>query len=101
MSDPASTATPDASASEGAADVEGLSFEVALERLEGIVDRLEEGDLELEAALAAFEEGVALSRRCAEHLEGAERRIELLLRDGDSLTTDRFEAEDAEPEESE
>jgi len=100
MSDPDPPATPDAFASEGAADGEGLSFEVALERLEGIVDRLEEGDLELEAALAAFEEGVALSRRCAEHLEGAERRIELLLREGERWTTDRFESEDAAPEEN-
>jgi len=55
-----------------------LSFEASLERLEAIVDELESGDLALERALAAFEEGVALSRRCAGQLEAAERRIELL-----------------------
>ena len=60
-----------------------LSFEAALARLESIVARLEGGDLELEAALASFEEGVVLSRRCAERLERAERRIEVLVRDGD------------------
>ena len=43
-----------------------LSFESSLEQLESIVDRLEEGDLPLEEALAAFEQGVALTRRCAE-----------------------------------
>jgi exodeoxyribonuclease VII small subunit len=61
---------------------EAGSFESSLEELESIVDRLEEGDLPLEAALAAFEEGVALMRRCAERLEAAERRIEMLVQEG-------------------
>jgi exodeoxyribonuclease VII small subunit len=55
------------------------SFESALARLEAIVERLESGDLPLEEALAAFEEGVALSRRCTAELEAAERRIEILV----------------------
>jgi len=58
------------------------SFESSLEALESIVDRLEGGDLPLETALAVFEEGVALTRRCAEQLGAAERRIELLVREG-------------------
>jgi exodeoxyribonuclease VII small subunit len=68
-----------------------LSFEVALERLESIVDRLEQGDLELESALAAFEEGVALARGCAERLETAERRLEVLVREGERWLTRAFE----------
>ena len=56
-----------------------LRFEEALERLEAIVAELESGDLALERALAAFEEGVALSRRCQGQLEEAERRIERLV----------------------
>ena len=36
-------------------------FEEALEQLEEIVNQLEAGDLELEAALVAFEQGVALN----------------------------------------
>jgi exodeoxyribonuclease VII small subunit len=67
------------------------SFESSLERLESIVDRLEEGDLPLEDALALFEEGVALTRRCAEQLGAAERRIELLVREGASWGTRPFE----------
>jgi len=58
------------------------TFEQALERLEEIVNRLEAGDLELEAALEAFEQGVALTRRCAGQLDDAERRIEQLVQDG-------------------
>ena len=68
------------------------SFEGALERLEAIVARLEAGELPLEQALAAFEEGVALSRRCAGELEAAERRIEQLV--GDSEARAPFEPED-------
>ena len=58
------------------------SFEAALQRLEQVVAQLEKGELELEDALGVFEEGVAVARRCAARLEGAERRIEELVRDG-------------------
>jgi len=55
-------------------------FEDQLARLEVIVKRLEEGELELEEALAAFEEGVSLSRRLNERLNQAEARVELLVK---------------------
>ena len=49
------------------------------------------GELPLEQALAAFEEGVTLSRRCTAELEAAERRIELLVGVGpDGPTTEPF-----------
>jgi exodeoxyribonuclease VII small subunit len=57
-----------------------LAFEGALDELEGLVARLEAGDLALEDALATFERGVALSRRCAELLDRAEQRIDELVR---------------------
>lgn len=75
-----------------------LSFEGALARLEAIVDDLERGELPLEEALAAFEEGIGLSRRCAETLEAAERRIEMLagedggLRPFEAAGPEAFEA---------
>jgi exodeoxyribonuclease VII small subunit len=58
---------------------EEIPFEQALERLEEIVDSLESGEPPLEAALALFEEGVGLSRRCHERLARAERRLEILV----------------------
>ncbi len=73
-----------------------LSFEDALARLEQVVDRLDQGDLELEASLAAFEEGVRLSGRCAAQLEAAERRIEVLTKQGSSWTARPFEHEPGE-----
>ncbi len=63
-------------------DAGDVPFEQALGRLEEIVARLERGDLELEAALSAFEEGVSLSRSCADRIEQAERRIEALVEKG-------------------
>ena len=59
-----------------------LPFEAALTRLEQVVDRLEQGDLELEQSLEAFEEGVRLSKRCASQLDAAEQRVELLMKEG-------------------
>jgi exodeoxyribonuclease VII small subunit len=56
-------------------------FEDSLARLEKIVEALETGNLPLEESLRVFEEGVALSRRCARYLDEAERRIEMLTRD--------------------
>lgn len=73
-----------------------LTLEQALERLEEIAERLEGGDLELEAALAAFEEGVLLTRRCAEQLRDAERRIEVLTQEGDDWVERDFQVTEGE-----
>ena len=74
----------------GEAGLEDVPFEEALARLEGLVDRLEEGDLDLADALAHFEEGVALTRHCTGQLEAAERRIELLTRESGDWATRPF-----------
>lgn len=58
-----------------------IKFEEALKQLEDIVSQLEKGDLSLEEALKAFEEGVRLSRICYKRLKEAERRIEILMKD--------------------
>jgi len=58
-------------------------FEAAIAELDGIVKRLEEGDLPLEQSLALYERGVHLSRFCHARLEDAERRIEILTDRGE------------------
>jgi exodeoxyribonuclease VII small subunit len=60
-------------------------FEKALEKLEEIVKKMEEGDLSLEESLKAFEDGIKLSRFCADRLDEAERKVNILLREDDTL----------------
>jgi exodeoxyribonuclease VII small subunit len=57
-------------------DVKKLSFERAIEELESIVRRLEEGKVPLEESVAIYERGEALKRRCEELLRQAEARVE-------------------------
>ena len=72
-----------------------LKFEGALERLEEIVRKLEEGEIPLEESLKLFEEGVKLSRLCDQKLQAAERRIEILMKDQEGgATTLPFEPKD-------
>ena len=61
-------------------DLAPLKFEEALTKLEGIVGRLEGGDLPLEEALGMFEEGVRLTRHCSKRLTEAERKVSVLLK---------------------
>lgn len=60
---------------------EELSFEAALTRLEEVLNALEHGDLPLEEAMRAFEEGARLVRFCHQKLDEVEKRVELLLKD--------------------
>ena len=64
-----------------------MSFEEALKKLEALVKKLESGDVELAASLAAFEEGIALVRFCTEQIEDAEQRVKILL-DGENGKTE-------------
>jgi len=59
------------------------SFEEALDRLEEIVEHLEEDPPSLDEALDAYEEGVALANDCLSRLEDAEQRVSELSIEGD------------------
>ncbi len=56
------------------------SFEEAMAEIENVVERLEAGDVPLEASLSAFERGVALVRLLHARLDGVQTRIEELTR---------------------
>lgn len=56
-----------------------MSFETALEALEGTVRKLEQDDLTLSNALDYFEKGINLMRTCDTHLNHARGRITELL----------------------
>ena len=55
-------------------------FEDSLAELEGLVQRLEKGELPLEESLAAFERGIALVRSLTQRLAEVEQRVEVLLK---------------------
>ena len=52
-----------------------LTFEESFQRLDHIVQALQQGGLPLEESLALFEEGMAVARRCGEHLSAAELKV--------------------------
>ena len=68
---------------------EKLTFEEALEGLEGVVQQLEQGQLDLTESLAQYQIGVSLLKECHDTLKQAERRIEVLTgldADGNAVT---------------
>jgi exodeoxyribonuclease VII small subunit len=59
-------------------DMENLSFEEALKKLETIVESMEAQDLPLEMLLARYEEGMRLSQLCQAKLNEADIKIQQL-----------------------
>ena len=64
---------------------EELSFEEAIEKLEVIVEKLEDKDISLDQALEKYEQGVKLSKFCSNKLEQAEEKIEIIKDEDGSL----------------
>ena len=74
-----------------AEELEKLSFEQALEKLEASVQELEDGQLGLGESLQRYQQCVALLKRCHGQLEEATRSVELLsdvTAEGEAVTTD-------------
>ena len=65
-------------------------FEESLQRLEAIVKDMERGELPLETSLKLFEEGVALSGACRKHLEEAEGKVEILLKQNGEVHAEAY-----------
>lgn len=70
--------------------VESLSFENALEKLEGLVEKLEKGNLTLDESLETFEQGMKFARVCSQKLSKAESRIEQLVQENGELRAKPF-----------
>lgn len=69
-------------------------FETSLEKLEKLVEHMEDGDLTLEDSLKTFEEGIRLTRECQQALAAAEQKVKLLIEENGQVTASDFEAED-------
>ncbi|MAY73589.1 MAG: exodeoxyribonuclease VII small subunit [Phycisphaerae bacterium] len=73
---------PDSQASSPAADdTLNMSYEDAVEALEGIIERIESGSIGLEDSIEAYERGTKLIRRCRSLLDAAEQRVRELNAD--------------------
>ena len=59
---------------------ETVSFEENMKKLEEIATELEKGDLDLDASVSKFEEGMKISKECNEMLEKAEKKITMLIK---------------------
>jgi len=63
-------------------DIKKMSFEDALNELEGIVGRLERGDAPLEESIAIYQRGAALKAHCEGKLKDAQMKVEKIVLDG-------------------
>jgi len=68
--------------------MEEMTYEEAVNKLEEIVNRLENAEIPLEESLSSFQEGIALSRHCREKLAEIEYKVEYLLKEEQQQTID-------------
>ena len=68
-------------------------FEEMIEELEKVSQDLEKGDLSLDESVNKFEEGMKLSKECATILENAEKKITILMHNGEEVQEENFEVE--------
>lgn len=66
------------------------NFEENIQELENIIFELEKGELTLEDSMKKFEKGMELSKNCNRILENAEKKITILLKDGEELKEQDF-----------
>ncbi len=63
-------------------ETEEKSFETLIEQLDGIVQKLERGELSLEESLSAYEQGVRLVRGAQKKLDDMDQRLSELTQNG-------------------
>lgn len=71
-----------------------LDFESAIQELEALVDRMEQGETSLEESLTDFERGVNLFRQCQKALDEAEQKVQILMKASGSDSLEPFEPDD-------
>ena len=69
------------------ADIAAMSFEDALAELEGIVRRLEGGQVKLDDAILAYERGAQLKRHCEKKLNEVQQRVDRIVIGSDGAVT--------------
>lgn len=65
-----------------------MKFEESMKKLEKIVAEMEGGELDLDKSLAMFEEGVKLVQFCSAKLEETKKKVEILVKKGDTMVAE-------------
>ena len=65
-----------------------VNFEVSLQKLKKIIEKLEDGDISLEESVRSFEEGIGLVKECQKQLSQAELKVKKLLDNSDTVDLD-------------
>ncbi len=71
-----------------------LNFEKALQELETLVERMEQGEISLEDSLKDFERGIELTRACQKALQEAEQKVQILMEKDGQTRLEPFESDD-------
>ena len=74
--------------------MEEIKFEDAIKKLEDIAKELESGELSLDESVNKFEEGMKLSKTCTKILNEAEKKINLLIDNGNEIVEENFAPEE-------
>ncbi|WAA11419.1 exodeoxyribonuclease VII small subunit [Fervidibacillus halotolerans] len=68
-------------------DEKTITFEEAMEKLEAIVESLEEGDVPLEKAIDKYKEGMELAKICSKKLKSAEEQMVKVIKETGEMET--------------
>ncbi len=60
-------------------EIDQMKYEQAFAELEGLVSKLESGEIDLDEAVQLFERGQALAKRCQQLLENADLKVRTLV----------------------
>ena len=74
-----------------------ITFEQALEQLEQIVTKIEQGQISLEQSIEKYAEGIEMIKQCREILDAAEKKIQLLTKGQDQLLHPAGELDEQPP----
>ena len=66
------------------------TFEEQIGELEEIVKKLENGDVSLDESLSLFEQGIKLTKGCQKMLDTAEKKVKVLMSNGDEMVEKDF-----------
>lgn len=75
-------------------ELDSISFEQAMERLEEVVKELEKGEVPLDEAIRLFGEGNKLALFCRQKLDWAEQQVEMLVQENGEWTKKPFQPEE-------